>query len=46
MIDNYNRCTYNFYQYLEQLGVHVIVYRIDKVTIEECITLNPRNIVI
>ncbi|ORX44480.1 hypothetical protein BCR36DRAFT_126130 [Piromyces finnis] len=46
MIDNYDSFTYNIYQYLEQLGAHVVVYRNDKITIEECIALNPRNIVI
>lgn len=46
MIDNYDSFTYNIYQYLEQLGAHVVVHRNDKITIEECIKLNPRNIVI
>jgi len=46
MIDNYDSFTYNIYQYLEQLGAHVVVHRNDKITIEECIALNPRNIVI
>jgi len=46
MIDNYDSFTYNIYQYLEQLGAHVVVYRNDKITIEECIALNPRNVVI
>jgi len=46
MIDNYDSFTYNIYQYLEQLGAHVVVYRNDKITIEECIALKPRNIVI
>eukprot|EP00833_Pecoramyces_ruminatium_P002470 jgi/Orpsp1_1/1176502/evm.model.c7180000057855.1 len=46
MIDNYDSFTYNIYQYLEQLGAHVVVYRNDKITIEDCIALNPRNIII
>ena len=31
MIDNYDSFTYNVYQYLEQLGANVTVFRNDKV---------------
>jgi anthranilate synthase/indole-3-glycerol phosphate synthase/phosphoribosylanthranilate isomerase len=46
LIDNYDSFTYNIYQYLCQLGAKVEVYRNDKITLEECIKLNPRNVVI
>jgi len=46
LIDNYDSFTYNIYQYLCQLGAKVEVYRNDKITLEECIKINPRNIVI
>ncbi|RKO88944.1 indole-3-glycerol phosphate synthase-domain-containing protein [Blyttiomyces helicus] len=46
MIDNYDSFTWNVYQYISELGANVVVYRNDKVTLEECIALNPRNVVI
>jgi len=46
LIDNYDSFTYNIYQYLSQLGAKVEVYRNDKITLEECIKINPRNVVI
>jgi len=46
LIDNYDSFTFNIYQYLCQLGAKVEVYRNDKITLEECIKLNPRNVVI
>jgi len=46
LIDNYDSFTYNIYQYLCQLGAKVEVYRNDKITLEECIKSNPRNVVI
>jgi len=46
LIDNYDSFTYNIYQYLCQLGAKVEVYRNDKITMEECIKINPRNVVI
>lgn len=38
--------TWNVFQYLESLGAHVKVFRNDEITVEECIALNPRNVVI
>jgi anthranilate synthase/indole-3-glycerol phosphate synthase/phosphoribosylanthranilate isomerase len=38
--------TWNIFQYLESLGAHVKVFRNDEITVEECIALNPRNVVI
>jgi len=46
MIDNYDSFTWNLYQYLSQLGEHVIVYRNDQVTVEECLALNPGRVVL
>ncbi|KAJ3288743.1 bifunctional tryptophan synthase trp1 [Borealophlyctis nickersoniae] len=46
LVDNYDSFTWNVYQYLSELGANVEVYRNDQVTLEECIALNPRNIVI
>jgi len=46
MIDNYDSFTYNLYQYLCQLGQYVTVFRNDKITLQECIELNPDRIVI
>jgi anthranilate synthase/aminodeoxychorismate synthase-like glutamine amidotransferase len=46
MIDNYDSFTYNLVQYLSELGAEVIVFRNDKITIEEIERLNPDKIVI
>ncbi|TPX59673.1 hypothetical protein PhCBS80983_g02284 [Powellomyces hirtus] len=46
LIDNYDSFTWNVYQYLSEMGANVIVHRNDQVTLEECIAINPRNVVI
>ena len=46
MIDNYDSFTFNLVQYFGELGEEVRVYRNDEITVEKCITLNPRNVVI
>ncbi|KAI8384991.1 indole-3-glycerol phosphate synthase-domain-containing protein [Radiomyces spectabilis] len=46
LIDNYDSFTYNVYQYLCSQGAEVVVYRNDKITVQEIEKLNPRNIVI
>lgn len=46
LIDNYDSFTYNLYQYLSELGEQVIVYRNDKVTVEEVERLQPDRVVI
>jgi anthranilate synthase/indole-3-glycerol phosphate synthase/phosphoribosylanthranilate isomerase len=46
LIDNYDSFTYNVYQYLCSQGADVVVYRNDKITIEEIEKLAPRNIVV
>jgi anthranilate synthase/indole-3-glycerol phosphate synthase/phosphoribosylanthranilate isomerase len=46
LIDNYDSFTWNVYQYLCQLGADVYVFRNDQISLEDCIKLSPRNIVI
>jgi anthranilate synthase/aminodeoxychorismate synthase-like glutamine amidotransferase len=46
MIDNYDSFTYNLVQYLGELGERLVVYRNDKVTIDQIKKLKPRHIVI
>ena len=46
VIDNYDSFTYNLVQYLGELKQEVIVYRNDKITIEEIGKLKPKHIVI
>lgn len=46
MIDNYDSFIYNLVQYLEELGAKVIVFRNDKISLEEIEEMNPDKIVI
>ena len=46
MIDNYDSFTYNLVHYLSELGEEVVVYRNDKITLEEAGRLNPQMIVV
>ena len=46
MIDNYDSFTYNLVQYLGELGKNIVVFRNDKITIEEIEKLKPERIVI
>jgi len=46
MIDNYDSFTWNLYEYLSKLGQDVLVFRNDKITIEECRALNPDRLII
>ncbi|MDP2921227.1 MAG: aminodeoxychorismate/anthranilate synthase component II [Candidatus Omnitrophota bacterium] len=46
MIDNYDSFTYNLVQYLSELGGKLIVYRNDKITIDEIKKIKPDHIVI
>ncbi len=46
MIDNYDSFTYNLVQYLGELGGELLVYRNDRVTLEEMQALAPSHIVI
>ena len=46
MIDNYDSFTYNLVQYFGELGADLVVFRNDKILIDEIETLNPEKIVI
>ena len=46
MIDNYDSFTYNIVQYFGELGEKLIVYRNDKITIDEISTMKPDKIII
>ena len=46
MIDNYDSFTYNLVQYLSELGQKLVVYRNDKIDIEQIKRLKPSHIVI
>jgi anthranilate synthase/aminodeoxychorismate synthase-like glutamine amidotransferase len=46
MIDNYDSFTYNLVQYLGELGQELLVYRNDKITLEQVKRLKPDRIVI
>jgi anthranilate synthase component 2 len=46
VIDNYDSFVYNLVQYIEELGAKAIVYRNDKVTLNQAWRLNPDGIVI
>ncbi len=46
MIDNYDSFTYNLVQYLGELGQELLVYRNDKITLEQIKRLKPHRIVI
>ena len=46
LIDNYDSFTYNLFQYLSELGEEIVVFRKDKITIEEIEMLSPQRIVI
>jgi len=46
MIDNYDSFTYNLVQYLRELGEEVIIYRNDKITLDEIEAYAPERLVI
>jgi len=46
VIDNYDSFVYNLVQYLGELGGEPIVYRNDRLTLEDAIKLDPDGIVI
>lgn len=46
VIDNYDSFTYNLYQYLGELGWESVVYRNDKITIQDIERQGPSHIVI
>lgn len=46
LIDNYDSFTFNLYQYFGTLGQKAVVYRNDKITLNEIRKLNPTAIVL
>ena len=46
MIDNYDSFTYNLVQYLGEMGEELLVFRNDKISIDEIESLKPDRIVI
>ncbi|MGH7890374.1 MAG: aminodeoxychorismate/anthranilate synthase component II, partial [Thermodesulfobacteriota bacterium] len=46
MIDNYDSFTYNLVHYLGELGEKVLVFRNDKIVIEEVGRINPDMVVV
>ena len=46
VIDNYDSFTYNLVQYLGEMGEELVVYRNNKITIEEIRRLRPASIVV
>ncbi len=46
MIDNYDSFTYNLVQYLRELGAKVLVYRNDRIGVDQIKRLGPDKIVI
>lgn len=46
MIDNYDSFVYNLVRYLEELGETVLVFRNDRITVEEINNINPEGIII
>lgn len=46
MIDNYDSFTYNLVHYLGELGEKVLIFRNDKITLEEVGKLNPDMVVV
>lgn len=46
IIDNYDSFVYNLVRYLEEINEETIIYRNDKITIQEIYKLNPEGIII
>jgi anthranilate synthase component 2 len=46
LIDNYDSFTFNLYQYLTELGARVEVHRNDKISVEECLSMAPEQLVL
>ncbi|HXF95050.1 MAG TPA: aminodeoxychorismate/anthranilate synthase component II [Gemmatimonadales bacterium] len=46
VLDNYDSFTYNLVQYLGELGTEPVVYRNDRITVEEVLALKPAAIVL
>lgn len=46
MIDNFDSFVYNLVQYLGELGVYPVVFRNNRLTLEEAVRLNPDAVVV
>ncbi len=46
LIDNYDSFTYNLWHYLGELGAEVEVHRNDKISVADCLGLNPAGIIL
>ena len=46
LIDNYDSFTFNLFHYLGGLGADVVVYRNDKVTVDQVMAMDPDAIVL
>ena len=46
VIDNYDSFTYNLVQYIGEIDSDILVYKNNKITIEEIININPDHIII
>ena len=46
MIDNYDSFVYNLVRYFEELGEEIVIYRNDKISIEDIQNMNVDGIVI
>jgi para-aminobenzoate synthetase component 2 len=46
MIDNYDSFVYNLVRYFEELGEEILVYRNDKISLEDIARIKPEGIII
>lgn len=46
MIDNYDSFVYNLIRYFEELNEEILIFRNDKITLEQINTLSPEGIII
>jgi len=46
LIDNYDSFVYNIYQYLGELGASVSIFRNDKISVDEIVSMHPEKIII
>ena len=46
MIDNYDSFVYNLVRYFEELGEEILIYRNDKISVEDIKRINPEGIII
>ena len=46
LIDNYDSFTFNIYHYLGEIGAKLKVFRNDKISIDEIISINPQAVIL